>query len=196
MAVISEIPLDSLQLGEVFLTGKGAKQIPLSIANEPVLWQPNEWLTIPWTPSAFNNPEANRVNLVFNATPGSADVTSLHALDEWSINILSEKSEKLFGKAITKEQMRSRFQPSVKTHEASGMQTWRCKMNTVGKGATRLWDTFRNPIPSPVDCWTQCTAKCVVKVKGYWMMGQNEIGLILEATNVMLNTTAAECPFE
>ena len=196
MAAFSEIPLDSLQLGEVFLTGKGAKQIPLSIANEPVLRQPNDWLTIPWTPSAFNNPEATRVNLVFNAQAGSTAMESLLALDEWSINILSERSEKLFGKAITKEQMRSRFQPSVKTHEVSGMRTWRCKMNTNGKGATRLWDTFRTPIASPVECWTQCTAKCVVKVKGYWMMGQNEIGLILEATNVMLNTTAAECPFE
>jgi len=192
MAAFSEIPLDILQVGDVFVTGKGAKQIPLTIDGEPVLWQPKEYLSIPWEPSAFNNPEATRVNLVFNGTP--ATVESLRALDEWSVNILAERSEKLFGQKISAEDMQKRFQPTLKTHEASGMQSWRVKMNTQGKGATRLWDTFRNSLSSPPDCWTVCTAKCRVRVKGFWIMAR-EVGVILEAQDVMLDAQAADCPF-
>ena len=124
MAAYSEIPLDSLTVGETFTTGKGAKQIPITLDGEPVYWLPSEWLTIPFEPSAFNNPEATRVNLVFNAAPGSATLASLRALDEWSVNILAERSEALPGQKISKEEMHKRFQPSVKTHEASGMMTW------------------------------------------------------------------------
>ena len=47
MAAFSEIPLDVLQVGDTFVTGKGAKQIPLTIDGEPVLWQPKEYLSIP-----------------------------------------------------------------------------------------------------------------------------------------------------
>ena len=192
MAAFSEIPLDNLQVGETFLTGKGAKQIPLTIDGEPVVWQPKEYLSIPWEPAAFGNPEATRVNLTFNATPATAE--SLRAFDEFSIAILAERSEKLFGHKVSLEDMRKRYQPTMKTHEASGMQSWRVKMNTTGKGATRLWDTFRNSLSSPPDCWTACTAKCRVKVKGYWIMAR-EIGVILEAQDVMLDMQAAECPF-
>ena len=194
MAAFSEIPLDSLTVGETFTTGKGAKQIPISLDGESVLWQPKEWLTIPFEPSAYNNPEATRVNLVFNAAPGSATVESLRALDERSVNILAEHSEALLGQKISKEEMYKRFQLSVKTHEASGMMTWKVKMNTSGKTQTRLWDTFRNSLSCPPDCWTVCTAKCRVRVKGFWMMAR-ELGLILEASDCMLDAAAAECPF-
>ena len=148
---------------------------------------------MPWEPSAFNNPEATRLNLVFNATPATAD--SLLALDAWSINTLTEHSERLLGQKLSKEEVAKRYQPSLKTHEASGMQSWKVKMNTTGKSATRLWDTFKNSMSSPPDCWTACTAKCRVRVKGFWLMSR-EVGTILEAESVMLDTKAAECPFE
>ena len=176
MAAYSEIPLDSLTVGETFTTGKGAKQIPITLDGEPVHWQPNEWLTIPFEPSAFQNPEATRVNLVFNAAPGSATIASLRALDDWSVNILAERSEALLGQKISKEEMHKRFQPSIKTHEASGVMTWRVKMNTTGKSQTRLWDTFRNNLICPPDCWTVCSAKCRVRVKGFWIMAREYMG--------------------
>ena len=193
MAAYSEIPLESLTAGDVYVTGKGAKQIPLTLDGEAVLWQPKEWLTMPWEPSAFNNPEATRLNLVFNATPATAD--SLRTFDEWSIDTLTEHSERLLGQKLSKEEVAKRYQPSLKTHEASGMQSWRVKMNTTGKSATRLWDTFKNSMSSPPDCWTACTAKCRVRVKGFWIMSR-EVGTILEAESMMLDTKAAECPFE
>ena len=110
------------------------------------------------------------------------------------MTVLAERSEALLGQKISREDMVKRFQPSVKTHEASGMMTWKVKMNTIGKSQTRLWDTFRNSLSSPPDCWTVCTAKCRVRVKGFWIMAR-EYGLILEAADCMLDAAAAECPF-
>ena len=46
MAAYSEIPLESLTAGDVYVTGKGAKQIPLTLDGEAVLWQPKEWLNV------------------------------------------------------------------------------------------------------------------------------------------------------
>ena len=58
------IDLASLALGDVTTTGKGAKQIPLStIGGEAVIWRPKDALTVLFEPSAYNQPDATRVNL-------------------------------------------------------------------------------------------------------------------------------------
>ena len=58
MATFFELSLDSLQVGDTFTMGRGAKQIPLTVEGKPVVWQPHEWLINHWEPSAFENPEA------------------------------------------------------------------------------------------------------------------------------------------
>ena len=58
------IDLASLALGDVATTGKGAKQIPLTtIGGEAVIWRPKDSLTLLFEPSAYNQPDATRVNL-------------------------------------------------------------------------------------------------------------------------------------
>ena len=63
-------------LGDVVTTGKGAKQIPLStLSGEAVIWTPKDALTVIFDPSAYNQPDATRVNLCLSVTP--AVVSSL-----------------------------------------------------------------------------------------------------------------------
>ena len=138
MAAFSAILLGSLQVGDVFV-GKGAKQTQISVEDESLVW----------LPLVYNRPGATQVKLVFNATPTT--INSLCALDDWSINCLADKSEKLFGQRISVEDMRKRFQLTVKTHDTSGMQSWGVKMNTTGKGATQPLDMLRNSLSSPPD---------------------------------------------
>ncbi len=104
----ANIDLASLVLSDVVTTGKGAKQIPLSaIGGEAVIWRPKDALTVLFEPSAFNQPNATRVNLCPSVTP--AVVSSLQDLDEWCITTLAAQSSRLLGSQLSVEEVRNRF---------------------------------------------------------------------------------------
>ena len=76
----ANIDLKNLKLGELITSGKGAKTIPLTtLDGKPVIWQPAECLTPCFEPSAFNDPEASRVNL--SLTPSDSIEKHLKAVD-------------------------------------------------------------------------------------------------------------------
>jgi hypothetical protein len=182
-----------LTLGDVVVTGKGAKQIPLISKNgEAVTWNPTDFLTVMFEPSAYNQPDATRLNLCLSVTPAVA--RSLSAFDEWLTTTLAAESLRLFGTTLSVEEVRGKFLPTLRTHEATGSQSLRLKMNTTGRSRVRLWDMTRNPISAPPS-WTQCSAKCKIRLKAVWLMGKNEMGIVAEATDVMLDDAEAECPF-
>ena len=118
----------------------------------------------------------------------------LAGFDEWCVNTLALESQRLFGTTLSVEDVRGRFQPMLRTYEATGSQSMRLKMNTTGRSRLRIWDTSRNPISAPPS-WTQCSAKCKIRLKGIWLMGENEMGVVAEAMDVMLDDAEAECPF-
>lgn len=192
-ATMATIDTSALSLGDVVVTGKGAKQIPLHFKHgESVIWTPRDALTVLFEPSAYNQPDATRVNLCLSVTPAVAQ--SLEGFDEWCINTLALESQRLFGTTLSVEDVRGRFQPMLRTYEATGSQSMRLKMNTTGRSRLRIWDTSRNPISAPPS-WTQCSAKCKIRLKGIWLMGKNEMGVVAEAMDVMLDDADAECPF-
>ena len=186
------IDLASLALGELQTTGKGAKQIPLStIGGEAVIWTPKDALTVLFEPSAYNQPDATRVNLCLSVTP--AVVSSLRDFNEWCVNTLAAESPRLLGSILSAEEVRNRFQPTLRTHEATGSQSLRLKMNMMGRAAVRIWSPMGTQISAPPS-WSQCSAKCRVKLKGFWLMAK-EIGVVAECLDVQLDTAEAECPF-
>ena len=186
------IDLASLALGELQTTGKGAKQIPLStIGGEAVIWTPKDALTVLFEPSAYNQPDATRVNLCLSVTP--AVVSSLRDFDEWCVNTLAAESPRLLGSVLSAEEVRNRFQPTLRTHEATGSQSLRLKMNTTGRAAVRIWSPVGTQISAPPS-WSQCNARCRIRLKGFWIMAK-EIGVVAECTDIQLDTAEAECPF-
>ncbi len=189
---ISAIDLGSLCLGDLVTTGKGAKQIPLLCASgESVLWQPKEALTVLFEPSAYNQPDASRVNLCLSVTPAVA--SSLTDFDEWCVTTLAAQSPKLFGSQLSVEEVRNRFQPTLRIHEASCSQSLRLKMNLSGRAAVRLWSPMGTQISAP-HSWSQCTARCRIRLKGFWLMSK-DIGVVAEAVDVQLDSAETECPF-
>ena len=173
-------------------TGKGAKQIPLStIGGEAVIWRPKDALTVLFEPSAYNQPDATRVNLCLSVTP--AVVSSLRDFDEWCVNTLAAESPRLLGSVLSAEEVRNRFQPTLRTHEATGSQSLRLKMNLSGRAAVRIWSPLGTQICAPPS-WSQCSAKCRIRLKGFWLMAK-EIGVVAECLDVQLDTAEAECPF-
>ena len=186
------IDLGSLALGELQTTGKGAKQIPLStIGGEAVLWQPKDALTVLFEPSAYNQPDATRVNLCLSVTPGVA--SSLADFDEWCVTTIAAQSSKLLGSQLSVEEVRNRFQPTLRVHEATGSQSLRLKMNLSGRAAVRIWSPMGTQISAPPS-WSQCSARCRIRLKGFWLMAK-EIGVVAECTDVQLDTAEAECPW-
>ena len=186
------IDIGSLALGEVVTTGKGAKQIPLNtISGDPVIWRPKDALTVLFEPSAYNQPDATRVNLCLSVTP--AVVSCLQDFDSWCVTTLAAQSSKLLGSQLSVEEVRHRFQPTLRTHEASGSQSLRLKMNTAGRAAVRIWSPLGVQVAAP-QSWTQCSAQCRIRLKGFWLMAK-EIGVVAECTDVQLDHAAAECPF-
>ncbi len=132
----ANIDFASLALGDVVVTGKGAKTIPLSIGGEAVIWKPKDALNVLFEPSAYNQPDATRVNLCLSVTPAVA--ASLAELDEWCINTLAAESSRLLGSQLTVQEVRNRFQPTLRTHEASGSTSLRLKTNLSGRAAVRI----------------------------------------------------------
>ena len=186
------IDLASLALGELQTTGKGAKQIPLStIGGEAVIWTPKDALTVLFEPSAYNQPDATRVNLCLSVTP--AVVSSLQDFDEWSVTTLATQSSKLFGSQLSVEEVRNKFQPTLRVHEATGSQSLRLKMNLSGRAAVHIWSPMGTQISAPPS-WSQCSAKFRIRLKGYRLMAK-EIGVVAECTDVQLDTAEAECPW-
>ena len=173
-------------------TGKGAKQIPLTtIGGEAVLWKPKDALTVLFEPSAYNQPDATRGNLCLSVTPGVA--SSLQDFDEWCVNTLAAESPRLLGSVLSAEEVRNRFQPTLRTPEATGSQRLRLKMNTTSRAAVRMWSPMGTQISAPPS-WSQCSAKCRTRLKGFWIMAK-EIGVLAECSDVQLDTAEAECPF-
>ena len=187
----ADIDFASLALGDVVVTGEGAKQIPLSIGGEPVIWKPKDALNVLFEPSAFNDPDATRVNLCLSATPAIA--SDLQEIDEWCINTLAAESARLLGSQLSVQEVRNRFQPTLRTHEASGSQSLRLKMNLSGRSAVRIWTPMGTQTSAPPS-WSHSSPKCRIRLKGFWLMAR-EIGLVAECTDVQLDTAQAECPF-
>ena len=186
------IDLASLVLGDVTTTGKGAKQIPLNtVDGEAVVWRPKDALNVLFEPSAYNAPDATRVNLCLSVSP--AVVSCLQDFDNWCVTTLAAQSSKLLGSQLTVEEVRHRFQPTIRIHEASGSQSLRLKMNTTGRAAVRIWSPLGVQVAAP-PCWTQCSARCRIRLKGFWMMAK-DIGVIAECTDVQLDNAVAECPW-
>ena len=148
------IDISTLALGDVVTTGKGAKQIPLcTISGEPVIWRPKDALTVLFEPSAYNQPDATRVNLCLSVTPAVG--SCLQDFDAWCVTTLAAQSSKLLGSQLSVEEVRHRFQPTLRVHEASGSQSLRLKMNLSGRSALRIWNPMGTQISAPPS-WSQC----------------------------------------
>ena len=120
-------------------------------------------------------------------------MSSLQDFDEWCVNTLAAESPRLLGSVLSAEEVRNRFQPTLRTHEATGSQSLRLKMNTTGRAAVRIWSPMGTQISAPPS-WSQSNARCRIPLKGFWIMAK-EIGVVAECTDIQLDTAEAERPF-
>lgn len=190
------MPLDlaGLTLGDVVVSGKGAKCIPFSLNGQPVNWTPDEALEVAFEPKAFSGEDVARVNLCLR--PGPATTEQLQALDDAVVKLLVQNSVKIFGKVLTEAEAAARYSPSLKVSEAhpEWAPTWRVKINKSGRGQVKLWDMATKEVRDEPEVWTQCRIKPRVQLRSLWMMAR-EVGCLWEASALLVDENGLECPF-
>ena len=188
---MTSIDISNLAFASLCTTSKGAKQLPAWYTDgEPVSWQPEHFMEVPFEPSAFGDPEASRVTLC--VTPSETLSAQIAELDAWCINTLIS-TPSLLGVSLTPEQVKERYASSLKTSE-KGYLTLRCKMNKYGRYAVQCYDTEKEKRSQP-DTWRGCSIRPRIVWKGLWVMGR-DFGSILEVTHCIVQEGGGDsCPF-
>ena len=84
-----------------------------------------EAMTIAFEPSAFNDPDATRVNIVFR--PTSDVIDALTQLDEWIVQTVCKDNMKYFGKQRSLDQICEPYPSSLeRTVPMLGLSRARC----------------------------------------------------------------------
>ena len=178
-----------LKLGELQVTGKGAKHVPLTSNGETLKWTPGV-SQILFHPKAFNDPSASRVSVCFRSTQGiEAFVTEL---ESWILKEVSSNPLAFLGQSYSEAKVQEMFTSALKTTER-GYTHLRAKMNLAGKGQVKCWDSNKLPRPAPED-WTICDVQPCLHVKGLWVMNK-DFGLIIEMADALVNESSQLCPF-
>ena len=178
--------LANLAIGEVAVSGKGAKSASLSYNGAPVTWQPGPSQVV-YEPSSFNGEEQARVNLVMRATTQVEE--QLTALDEKIVQMAILHSVRLFGKALTPDEIRLKYNPCLKRSEKGYCPTFKAKV-TLGK--LRCWDMEKERRAAPA-AWTQCSVTPLVQVKALWFLSK-EFGVLCEIQDLIVDEASQECP--
>jgi len=138
---MADIDFAALALGEVVTSGKGAKSCPITYCGSPPeltnLALSLAPMQVCFEPSAYGDPEASRVNIVFK--PDDETVAWLEELDEWVIQAAARESLRFFGKVKTAEQLTETYQPIVKRSTRYPTQ-FKAKMNLQEPNRTKMWD--------------------------------------------------------
>ena len=184
------LEIKTLSLGELSVSGKGSKSIPLYSQDAPLVWRPGP-LRVQWQPKAYNDPEANRVAVCFQAT--DAVEAYLHVLEDWVIKTLALAPKKFFGQDLSESQIRERYNPAIKVSQ-KGYSHLKAKMNIAGRTGVRCWDTETRAQRKQPDDWTMCEVQPSLEIKGLWVMNK-DFGLVIEMTDALISESSTLCPF-
>ena len=190
---MSLFPTAGLTIGDVVVSGKGAKSAALSYDGKPAIALFPE-LEVAFEPTGFNDPDASRVNLVFKQPPDDI-LEELQALGDFIVKTATAESVRLFGKARSEEVVRDAYQPLVKTND-KGYISLKSKMNKAGSAAIRCWDCAKGRVQQP-EVWRGAVVKPKLHLKALYFMAGGSFGALLECTDVQIMSMGGgeECPF-
>ena len=186
---MSHLQGSGLKLGELQVTGKGAKHVPLTFNSETLKWTPGP-SQILFHPKAFNDPSASRVSVCFKSNP--AIEAYVHELESWILKEVCGNPLAYLGQCYSEDKIREMFTSALKTSD-KGYTHLRAKMNLGGKGQVKCWDSNKMPRQAPED-WTICEVQPCLHVKGLWLMSK-DFGLIIEMADALVTESSQMCPF-
>ncbi len=181
--------ISELFLGDMQTNKKGSKTIPVSDANKPIVWTP-EAQKVPFEPKSFNG--ETRVNLVMHASPSV--IETLSAFDEQIVQACFADSLRIFGKALTLEEVRLRYTPCLKISDKGYEPTWKAKIS-ISEPAVKCWNADKTPCALP-ESWTRRKVQPRIVFRCLWFM-PTAFGCLCECTDALLSEseTKDKCPF-
>ena len=185
------IDTTALQLGDIVANGKGAKSALISLDGSPALFT-LEPMEIAYEPSAFQDSDSTRVNIVWRPNPDQEQF--LDSLNEWILRAAAANSTKLFGKSRTVESLKDSYTPILKKSEKWASQ-FKAKMNLQDPSKVKIWDGDGVLREAP-ESWQGCCTRPRLRLKSLYLMGQ-QFGAVLECTDLQVVEEAPEstCPF-
>ena len=148
-------------------------------------------VTTPFGATSFNEGETSRKTLELSL---SAEEEQLWVqFDIAAVQYIAKHSSRLFKKTLTEEQVRENYR-SPMTKKADYKAHLRCKIQVEGTHIVRCWDMARERTSLPEDL-RGVQMVCKVQLSHMWQMSK-EYGFVFQVTDLMLHSSAAECPFE
>ncbi len=183
----STINIANVTVRDVFTTKHGAKVASIKDDENDLVYQPNEFLRVPFEPSTWDkDPTWQRLNLVLETTPQMLE--EFQKFDDWLIKYIAEHSERLLKKRLSVEQVRGNYTSCVKTSDKYPA-TIKTKIDLgTGKHAVYCWsrdsDGCAKPSESP-EYWREFRARPRLHITHLWVMGSS-FGAVVRVADAML----------
>ena len=182
--------VSNLSLGDLVTSKKGIKSVPLTCANKPAVWIPDAQ-NVAFEPKSFNNDE--RMNLVMQASP--AAIETLNALDEHIVQQCFADCQRIFGKSLSLDEVRLRYNPCLKLSDKGYAPTFKAKITMTGTGAIKCWNADKTMRKLPTS-WVGCVVGPRILLRCIWVM-PTAFGCLFECADTLLaeGETEISCPF-
>ena len=175
--------LTDLRLRDVLTTRNGSKIASIKLGEEDLVYQPDEYLRVPFEPSAFDKFETERLNLVIETTRPILE--EFERLDEALIAYIAEHSDRILKKRLTVEQVRANYSSCLRTSEKGYPATVKTKVDVgSGKHAVLCWDADGNQVELP-ESWRKYRVIPRLHVTHLWIMGTS-FGPVVRLTDALL----------
>ena len=182
----------AIELGDLTFNARGGKFFPLrGQGSSPPVWTSSDWQKIIWHPSAFNDPEARRVDLCLELDEGTkSQLQEVERHLARSVSDLTTTDGRIFGKSLTQSEVLERLQSCIKANSRGG-SFLRVKMDWQ---RVRIWGALGEVVKDPGNlAGRECKVKC--ELRQLWLM-TNACGVLFEVTDLMLKEPVAlMCPF-
>ncbi len=175
--------LTFLKVGPVQTLGKGSnKSAAINYLDGSPAVVNLDAMRVAFEPSGYNDPDATRVDIVWQPGPSTQDMLS--ALDEWVVQQAVKHSVQWFGKARSVESIHEAYVPCAKKSDRYPA-SFRAKMNIGPPAAVRVWDGERQPceLQTPLQGWF---TEARIHLRSVWFMPGGQFGLVLECTDLKL----------
>ena len=185
--------MEKWTLADQTVSSKGQKSCQLTCDHAPVNFHLGDGLRTRFGATTFErNVDAVRRNLDFDVTGETLE--RLKAIDAWALTYITEHSERLLKKKLSRAEVENAYTPLVRTYgSASSVKT---KINLKGSRSATYWDCHGGQIHEPPaeNTWQDFAYSVHVALPQLWIM-QGSCGLLLETTALCLQAPAAVNPF-